>query len=205
MNDISKSKSRHCRNIAPYFHWKATLPYLFCFFKQACEDGKAFGFFPWSNASGVCVCISACVRSTSLCGIVRQAIGPFHKMSCIHGDSCLQQIPFLVFFLRPDKLNLAVIRLISPFSCRYCLPGSVAKQPYLCLQLSETKSFSSPVISSLRPCTRRDTACARSRVKPVMWGCKFRCGVQSIWTSARLLNKWDLFFSPVQHEFPVCK
>lgn len=81
-------------------------------------------------------------------------------------------------FLRPDKLNLTVIRLISPFSCRYCLPGCAARQPYLCLQLSETKSFSSPVISSLRPCTQRHSE--GERVKPVMRGCKFRCGVQSL-------------------------
>lgn len=43
-----------------------------------------------------CVCARACC--IPLCGIVRQAICPFYKMSCIHGDSCLQQIPFLGSF-----------------------------------------------------------------------------------------------------------
>lgn len=112
----------------------------------------------------VCVCARACC--IPLCGIVRQAICPFYKMSCIHGDSCLQQIPFLgSFFLRPDKLNLTVIWVISPFRCRYCLPGSTVRQPYLCLQLAETKSFSLPVISSLRPCTQRRSESQTSNVR----------------------------------------
>lgn len=69
-------------------------------------------------------------------------------------------------FLRPDELKLSVIWLISPFSGRCCLPG---RQLYLCLQQPETKSFSSPVIFSLR-----NTA----RVKPVGQACEMRCGVQ---------------------------
>lgn len=89
----------------------------------------------------------------------------------------------LSFFLRPDNLNLTVIRLISPFSCCYCLPGSAARQPYLCLQQPETKSFSSPVISSLGALHSRDAA----GVKPVMQGCKTRCGVQAAVKKSRLL------------------
>lgn len=69
------------------------------------------------------------------------------------------------FFLRPDKLNLTVIWVISPFRCRYCLPGSTVRQPYLCLQLAETKSFSLPVISSLRPCTQRRSESQTSNVR----------------------------------------
>lgn len=83
---------------------------------QACVDGNAFRFsFPWSTIccvwarARVCVvCVRARVLVRAACLDVElwdKQFAPFYKMSCIHGDSCLQQIPFLGFFLRPDKLN----------------------------------------------------------------------------------------------------
>ena len=132
-----------------------------------------FYYFPGSYGCGVCVwerereCV--CVRSMALCGIVRQAIGPFLQ-NVPHSWRQLptaNSIPGV--FLRPDKLNLTVIRLISPFSCRYCLPrqGRETALPpvYSCPRQKAFHRLSSlPSDLALRNA---------ARVKPVMQGCKF--------------------------------
>lgn len=121
------------------------------------KTAKLFLSFPRSNGCGVCVCVCymcVCTQRVSMwdCETSNWPL----LQNVLHS---WRQLPTANSipggFLRPDKLNLTVIRLISPFRCRYCLPGRAARQPYLCLQLPETKSFSSPVISSLRPCTQR--------------------------------------------------
>lgn len=90
---------------------------------------------------------------------------PFTKCPAFMETAACSKFHSWVLFLRPDKLNLTVIWVISPFRCRYCLPGSTVRQPYLCLQLAETKSFSLPVISSLRPCTQRRSESQTSNVR----------------------------------------
>ena len=47
----------------------------------------------------ICVCVCVCVRAAWLyVGLRDKQLAPFTKMSRIHGDSCLQQIPFLGVF-----------------------------------------------------------------------------------------------------------
>lgn len=113
-------------------------------------------FSPFKVLAMQCVCPSMCVYmqrvsmwdcETSNLPLLQNVLHSWRQLPTANS--------ILWGYLRSDKLNLTVIRLISPFRCRYCLPGRAARQPYLCLQLPETKSFSPPVIFSLRPCTQR--------------------------------------------------
>lgn len=137
---------------------------LFGFFKkQVCEEGRVI--FPWKHLLW-CVIVYVCVFmphasvwncETSNLPLLQNVLHSWRQLPTANS------IPGV--FLRPDKLNLTVIRLISPFRSRYCLPGRAARQPYLCLQLPETKSFSSPVIFSLRPCTQRHSESQTSNAR----------------------------------------
>lgn len=143
---------------------------------------------PW------CVCLHDCVCSVFLCGLVRQAIGPFLQ----NVPHSWRQLPTANSipggFLRPDKLNLTVIRLISPFSCRCCLPGRAAAD-------SPTSVYSCPRQKAFHRLSARHSDLAlrdAARVEPVMRGCKFRCGVQSLiknLNSCQTSEEWLTFSS----------
>lgn len=137
---------------------------IWIFKKNRCVKKEGL-FSPASIRYGVWLYMCVCVHAACLCvELWDKQFAPFTKCPAFMETAAYSKFHSWGF-LRPDKLNLTVIRLISPFRSRYCLPGRAARQPYLCLQLPETKSFSSPVIFSLRPCTQKHSESQTSNAR----------------------------------------